>query len=127
MSGAGAAGLDCAAVDTLELTGRSLAVEDVERVALSEVRVALGTLAADQIEAYPDRAGLKANAGTEASAFLPLIAQNDVLGVLVMGFATTRGFVQEDVDLHGRVAGVAVRGSGEANSQVHLFRAEKYG
>ena len=49
MSGAGAAGLDCAAVDTLELTGRSLAVEDVERVALGEVRVALGTLAADRV------------------------------------------------------------------------------
>ncbi|HZI34287.1 MAG TPA: aromatic amino acid lyase, partial [Gaiellales bacterium] len=38
-------------MDTLELTGRSLAVEDVERVALGEVRVVLGASAADQIEA----------------------------------------------------------------------------
>ena len=51
MSGAGAAGLDCAAVDTLELTGRSLAVEDVERIALGEARVVLAASAADQIEA----------------------------------------------------------------------------
>ena len=51
MSGARAAGLDCAAVDTLELTGRSLAVEDVERVALGDVRVVLGASGADQIEA----------------------------------------------------------------------------
>ena len=51
MSGARAAGLDCAAVDTLELTGRSLAVEDVERVALGDVQVVLGASAVDQIEA----------------------------------------------------------------------------
>ena len=51
MSGARAAGLDCAAVDTLELTGRSLAVEDVERIALGEARVVLAASAADQIEA----------------------------------------------------------------------------
>ena len=51
MSAARAAALDCAAVDTLELTGRSLAVEDVERVALGDVQVVLGASAADQIEA----------------------------------------------------------------------------
>jgi histidine ammonia-lyase len=51
VSGAPAAGLDCAAVDTLELTGRSLAVEDVERVALGDAQVVLGASAADQIEA----------------------------------------------------------------------------
>ena len=38
-------------MDTLELTGRSLAVEDVERVALGDVQVVLGASAVDQIEA----------------------------------------------------------------------------
>jgi histidine ammonia-lyase len=38
-------------VDTLELTGRSLAVEDVERVALGGAQVVLGAAAVDQIEA----------------------------------------------------------------------------
>jgi len=67
--------------------------------AFSRRKPVLFSNAADQMEAYPDRAALKANAGTEASAFLPLIAENDVLGVLVMGFDRARAFEPQDVDL----------------------------
>jgi glutamate formiminotransferase len=48
-------------VDTLELTGRSLAVEDVERVALGDVQVVLGASAVDQIEAARGGAQVSTN------------------------------------------------------------------
>ncbi len=83
-----------AIMDGMPLTRRSAFAD-----AFNWSKPLLFATADQQKEAYPEDADLKEKAATQASAFLPLRVQDNVLGVLSLGFESSRSFSQDDVDL----------------------------
>jgi GAF domain/Cache domain len=65
--------------------------------------------AGEQNKAYPQHAALKTAAGTQAVAFLPLKVQGETLGVLLLGFAQSQYFTQDDIDLMFALANQAAQ------------------
>lgn len=74
-----------------------------------------------QLEHFPNQADLKKKAGTQATAFLPLLADNAILGVLSLGFSTPKDFESTDVDLMFAFANQAA----QALHRARLYQEEK--
>ncbi len=94
----------------------------------SAMRDALGTgkglffnSGEDLKRAYPGRAGVVSAAGIEAAAFLPLLAQGRVLGVLLIAFKAQREFAPDDIALMFAFASQAA----QALHRAQLYEAEK--
>ncbi|HEX5139651.1 MAG TPA: ATP-binding protein [Dehalococcoidia bacterium] len=77
--------------------------------------------AAEQIAQYPADAWRKRATGTDAAAFLPLVAEDKTLGVLVMAFDHPRQFENGDKQLMSAFAGQAA----QALHRSQLYYAEQ--